>query len=98
MKVKIDEKEVCQLSDVQKSVIANDISIDILEDDLKRRVEYILKHKYEQCFKRLKEEWDKKLVGRVEAVPTDPEAYANLVFKQPDYEDRKKRDARVKLP
>jgi len=60
---------------------------------MKRRLEYILMHKYEQCFKRLKEEWDTKLLANgVQSVPTDPQAYAQLVFEQPNYKDRKDRE------
>jgi hypothetical protein len=46
-------------------------------------------HKYEQCFKDLKAEWDSKLaLNGVAMIPTDPDAYAELVFAQPNYRDR----------
>lgn len=93
MKISIDGKELFTLSEIQKTVIKNDIHADIFDEDMKRRLQYILMHKYERCFARLKEEWDKKLVDNgVKSVPTDPDEYAQLVFAQPNYKDRKSRD------
>lgn len=93
MKLKVNEEEILELNEVQKKVICNDIHEDEFEADMKRRLQYILMHKYEQCFKRLKAEWDEKLALRVDAVPTNPDAYAQLVFSQPDYKCRKVREA-----
>jgi hypothetical protein len=95
MKVSVDGVELFSLSDIQKKVLCNDIPNHLLEEDLKRRIEYIIRHKYEQCFKRLKEEWDSKLAANgVKAVPTDPDAYAQLVFSQSNYKCRATRDAK----
>lgn len=38
MKISINDQEVFTLTEIQKQVIANDIPLDALEDDLKRRV------------------------------------------------------------
>jgi len=66
---------------------------------MKRRLEWILMSKYEQCFKRLKEEWDPKLaVNGVDMIPTNPDAYAKLVFSQPDYKNRSTREAMIEMP
>jgi len=94
MKISVDNVELYTLSDVQKNVIKNDINADEFDADMKRRLKYILTHKYERCFERLKKEWDSKLADNgVPSVPTDPDAYAQLVFAQPNYKDRKTRDA-----
>ena len=93
MKISVDNIELFELSEIQKRVIQNDVNADIFEDDMKRRLQYILMHKYERCFARLKQEWDSKLAQNgVESVPTNPDAYAQLVFAQPNYKDRKARD------
>lgn len=93
MKISVNDKELFSLSEVQKQVIKNDIHDDIFDEDMKRRICYSLMHKYEQCFKRLKEEWDSKLAANgVKMIPTDPESYAQLVFSQPNYKDKKSRD------
>jgi len=94
MIIKVDDVQLFELTDIQKSVIKNDIPSDIFEDDIKRRMFDVINHKYLQCFKRLKAEWDDRLVANgVETIPTDKDAYAQLVFSQPDYKDRSARDA-----
>lgn len=98
MKISVNDKELYTLTETQKNVIKNDINTDTFDTDMERRLEWVLKHKYEQCFKRLKSEWDKKLIENgVKSVPTDPDEYAELVFLQPNYKDRKARDAESAL-
>jgi hypothetical protein len=92
MKIAVDGKELFELSEIQEKVIMNDIHEDEFYPDMCRRLRYILMHKYEQCFARMKAEWDEKLKGRVDAVPLDPDKYAELVFAQPDYMNRKARE------
>lgn len=93
MKFFVDNDEVFELSETKKSVIKNDINSDIFLDDTKRRVKWVIEHKYEQCFKRLKSEWEPKLASKgVQYIPTDPDAFAELVFSQSDYKNRAQRD------
>lgn len=90
MQIKVDDQEVFSLSETQMNVIKNDIHEDQFNADMNRRLEWVLTHKYEQCYERLKKEWEPKLAGRgVEYVPTNPDAFAQLVFSQPDYKSRK---------
>jgi len=96
MKITVDGVDLFTLTDTQKQIIQNDISSDIFDADMKRRLQYILMHKYEECFKRLKSQWEPILAAKgVESVPTDPEEFAQLVFSQPEYQDRKARDKQV---
>ena len=98
MKISVDGQQFFELSDIQKQVIKNDIPSDIFDADMKRRLQYILTHKYERCFERLKAEWDSKLAANgVSMIPTDRDAYAQLVFSQPNYKDRKARDLETQL-
>lgn len=93
MKISIDNQELFTLSEIQKKVIKNDILDDIFDEDMKRRLKYVLEHKYEQCFKRLKDEWEPKLrQNGVAMIPTDPDALAELIFSQPDYKNRSQRE------
>lgn len=93
MKISVNDQELFTLSDTQKKVIKNDIPAEIFDEDMKRRIHYILTHKYERCFLRLKEEWDKKLSDNgVKMIPMDQEEYAQLVFSQPNYKDRSSRE------
>ncbi len=96
MKISVDDKELFTLSEIQKKVIQNDIHSDIFDEDMKRRLQYILTHKYEQCFIRLKQEWDQKLAeSGVKIIPTNADEYAQLVFSQSSYKDRAKREKEI---
>ena len=95
MKISVNNRELFSLSDIQKKVICNDIHADILDADLERRLQWVLMHKYEQCMKRLRDEWMPKLKDRVESVPTSDDAFAQLVFSQHDYKDRKTRESQA---
>jgi hypothetical protein len=96
MKISVDDKELFTLSDVQKQVIQNDIHADEFDEDMKRRLRWVLMHKYEECFKRFKAEWDIKLAANgVKMMPIDPEEYAQLVFAQPNYKDRAAREKSI---
>lgn len=97
MKISVDDQEILTLSKTQKQVLMNDINEEIFEDDIKRRIQYIVTHKYEQCFKRLKDEWEPKLsqIG-VTMLPTNPDAFAELVFCQSNYKNRSHREKELK--
>lgn len=98
MKIYVDTNLLFELTEIQKKVIKNDIASEIFEEDMKRRLFNIINHKYEQCFKRLKQEWEPKLVARgLESLPTDKDTFAQLVFSQEDYKDRSTRDSEVVL-
>jgi hypothetical protein len=93
MKIKVDNEEILELSETQKKVIKNDIHEDEFDADMKRRVAWVLTHKYEQCFDRLKKEWEPKLTSKGAAMlPTDRDAFAQLVFSQPEYKGRKEKE------
>jgi hypothetical protein len=93
MKISVDDKELFTLSDIQEQVIKNDINAEMFDTDMKRRLQWILMHKYEECFKDLKKEWDDKLAANgIDMIPTDPDKYAQLVFSQPNYKDRAARE------
>jgi hypothetical protein len=97
MLIEVDGVELLTLTATQKNVIKNEVSSVIFEEDMKRRVDYILTHKYDQCFKRLKAEWDPKLEAAQIAIPADPDEYAQLVFAQPTYKDRATKDAEMEV-
>lgn len=93
MKISVNDKEIFFLNETQERVIKNDIAEDVFSEDMIRRIKYIIEHKYETSFERLKKEWDSKLASnKVAMVPTDKDSYAELVFSQPNYKCRKKRD------
>ena len=93
MQIHVDGNKVLELNNTKMKVIKNDIHEDEFQADMERRVNWILSHKYERCFEKLKKEWEPKLkAAGVDSIPLDNDAFAELVFAQPDYKDRKKRD------
>jgi hypothetical protein len=98
MKISIDDKELFTLTETQKKVIKNDISEEIFDEDMKRRLKYIIMDKYEKCFERLKKEWEPKLIDSgVEMIPTGKDALAELIFSHNEYKNRSQRDSEEKL-
>jgi len=93
MKISVDDKEIYSLSEVQKRVIQNDIHADEFDDDMKRRLHWVLNHKYERCLERMRSEWMPKLKERIDSIPTDDDKFASLVMSQPDYTSRKQRES-----
>jgi hypothetical protein len=97
MNISVDGVDLFELSEVQKQVIKNNVLSEIFDADMKRRLQWVLMHKYEECFKELKSEWDSKLVENgVKMVPTDCDEYCKLVFSQPNYKNRSARDEEAK--
>jgi len=96
MKISVDDKEVFSLSETQKKVIKDYVHEDIFDDDMKRRLKWVLGHLYDEAFKRIKSEWEPKLKDNgIAMIPTDPDQFAELVFTQQNYKSRKQRDLKV---
>jgi LPS O-antigen subunit length determinant protein (WzzB/FepE family) len=96
MKITLDDVDLYTVSDVQQKIIQNDVNTDRFEATIKNQLQGVLKSQYDLSFRNLKQKWDPILAQRVTSVPTDPTAYAALVFQQPDYLDRKGRDTAAK--
>lgn len=97
MKILLNDLELFSLTETQKQIMQNNILSEIFEDDIKRRLEWVIMHKYEECCRELKQEWDAKLVANgVKMVPSDIQEYAQLVFSQPNYKNRSQREAENK--
>lgn len=93
MQIHVDGKKVLELNNTKMKVIMNDVHEDQFQEDMERRVNWILQHKYERCFQRLKQEWEPKLkASGVQTIPLDDDAFAEVVFAHPDYKSRKQRD------
>ena len=91
MKVSVDGKEIFELTEIQKKTIKNDIHEDEFEEDMHRRLSWILSNKFENCFERLKKEWELKLSSRYDSLPTNKDEILNLIFSQSDYMSKKER-------
>ena len=94
MKVSVNDIELFTLSEIQKKVIQNDIPSEIFEEDMKRRLKWvIIDEKYSKCMARLRKEWEPKLKAQGAAsITTNDDEFASLVFNHPDYKSRSARD------
>ena len=96
MKVSVNDSELFTLTEIQENIIKDNVSEDIFDADMKRRLQWILMHKYEECYKAVRQEWEPKLIAAgVTSFPTNPDQFAALVFSQPDYKSRKQRDSEI---
>ncbi len=97
MKISVNDQEVFTLTETQKKVIKNDILDDIFDEDMKRRLKWVLfDEKYVKCLERLKKEWEPRLKANgVKSIPLDDEEFAELVFSQPEYKSRSQREKQV---
>lgn len=94
MKISINDVELFTLNEIQKKVIMDYLPASIFEDDMKRRLNWVLIHLYEQAFIQFKQRNEPLLLAnKIESMPTDPDKFAELVFSQPNYQDRAARDS-----
>lgn len=92
MQIKVNGKQVLELSEIQKKIIKHDIDEDEFDADMERRVAWILNHKLERCYDRLKREWEPKLIAAgATSLPVSQEAFAQLVFAHPEYKSSKQK-------
>ena len=92
MKVYINSELILELKEIHQKVIQNDVLSEKFDEDMKRRVQYVLTHKYERCLERLKKEWLPKLSERMDTIPTNNDQLCELIFSQPDYKNRSQRE------
>jgi hypothetical protein len=98
MKIHVNDEQLFELSDIQKKIIMTDIHADEFEQDMKRRLKHALHDKLAACYRRLRQEWEPKLIAEgVESLPTNEEKFAALVMEHKDYRCRKMRDEEERL-
>jgi len=98
VKIQVDGQDILTVTDHHKEVLKDGIFRDKLDLALKTAMFELINHKYNRCFERLKKEWVPKLAARgVTSIPTDKDAFAQLVFSQKDYKDRSAREAEAGL-
>jgi hypothetical protein len=99
MLVKIDDEVLFEIDERMIKLIAHDIEDPI--PDIKRRLRWIIEHKCDRCFDRMKQEWtaegpdgQSKLAKLgVAAIPTNKRDLADLIMSHPTYMNRVQREA-----
>ena len=92
--VKINEEIFFDLNFTDFQILAYDIDKRFLLDDLKRRIDWVINHKIDQCYERFKAEWIPKLMNdpNVQTIPATKEDLIDFVTARPDYKDREERE------
>jgi len=90
MKILVDGIELLDINETQKKIIADDVNIDIIEDDIKRRLKWVIQHKCDFNMERLKKYWIPKLEKEgIKSIPTNNEELAEIIFAHKDYKGAK---------
>lgn len=100
MKISIDGQDLFEINDIQLGVIGNDVGPEeVVIEDIKRRIEWAVMHKYEQCLERLKAEYVPILKKKgAQAIPLDDQALADTLMSLPEYSPRWKKQQEELAP
>lgn len=81
------EEEVCELSSLDLSIFKDSIVNGDWKEDLKRRLEWVIKHKIEVHEKEIKDQWLPKLIDDplIETLPATREGLINLILSYPPF-------------
>lgn len=92
--VKVDDKYCFEITDVTKKLLKLCVAKEFCcVEWIKQQLQCILTHKYERCMERLRKEWEPKLLSEgLKEFPVDDDAFAELVFKHPEYKNRSQRE------
>jgi hypothetical protein len=95
MQVKLDDEVLYEIDDHMLKVLAHDLIDPIAE--IKRRLEWVIKHKCEQCEKRIEEEAIAVLQAdpSVEAIPKNKKNLVEMAMKRPEYKNRAQREEAI---
>ena len=85
MKFYVDQTAVFELNSTQEKIIQDNIPPALFTADMERRVAWVISQKLDQSFDELFAHWLPILQQRYESLPSNKNAFAELVFVQPDY-------------
>jgi hypothetical protein len=85
MKFYVDQTQVYELNQTEQKIIQDNIKPDLFVGDMERRVAWVISQKLDQSFDMLFSHWLPILQQRYESLPSNKNAFAELVFAQPDY-------------
>ncbi len=94
--IQIDGKTILEVSDLDLSILADNVSSDILDEDIIRRIVWILTHTIDECKKTLIEN-NSAIISKNNMIPSDTNALCQLIINDLDYKSRKQRDLEMIL-
>ena len=85
MKFYVDQTAVLELNSTEEKIIQDNIPPALFTADMERRVAWVINEKLNTSFDSLFAHWLPILQQRYESLPSNKNAFAELVFAQPDY-------------
>lgn len=85
---------VCDLSQTDINILRSEIKDTVLYEDIKRRLEWVLKHKIDVLEQSLKTFWVKKFMEDpfVQSIPADRVEFFKMVFAHPEFKFASQRE------
>ena len=83
------------LTDLQQTILSNDLYNDTDNAGLDKWIQDAVDGKINKCWTRFQQEWTNKLMDDAsftDAIPSNQEAFVNLVLARADYKNREDRD------
>lgn len=94
MKITVNGQDLLEVQEWEKDILKGEILGDKLEEDLKRRLKWVIEHKIDRCFTRMFEHWMPifREDPTYSTVPTDKKEFVALVLAHPQYKNRSQLD------
>tara|TARA_R110000782_G_scaffold69982_1_gene140661 strand:- start:1 stop:288 length:288 start_codon:yes stop_codon:yes gene_type:complete len=83
------------LTDLQQTILKNDLYSDTNNSGIDSWIQDMVDGKIANCWKRMQREWTTKLMNDetfTDSIPSNQEAFVNLILARADYKNRKDRD------
>lgn len=91
--VKVNNEELLRFTQPKVNVFTIMVRTDAWRY-MRDKLKWVVTHKLDRIVEKMRLEWEPKLrAAGITEVPLSPEGFAELVFKQKGYQDRKARDA-----
>lgn len=97
MKVKANNKEILNLQPWEKKLIETELFMVDTDEDLIRRLKWVIQHKMDVCYKNLRQIWEPIFTEEgVKFLPTDREEFVNMVLAHPKFKSKEQREEEYK--
>jgi len=99
MKIQVDGADLMDVKPWEMKVLQYQLPTEGVEDDLKRRLKYIISHKIERCIDQMINDWMPKIRKdkSITSVPTDKKSLVEMIMNRPDYKDRSTREEEMEF-
>lgn len=91
--VQFNGQNVYSLSPEDLFLLKDEMPAGTVEQDIKRRIAWVIEHKCEERWKQFREYWTSILLREKQEFPSDKKDFVNLVVSRIDYQDRDARDS-----